>query len=93
MKKDRNCNMAVYPGMMPGYGMGTPMMNNPMMGMPIMGGSTPTTTNTQNNYGTGDLGSLTSQVNSLEQRINRLESIVNGSSYTTNYNPNNFQMM
>lgn len=88
MKKERDCNMAVYPGMMPNFGM------NPMSsyGMPMtFMGETPTT-NTQNNYG-NDLGSLSNQVNSLEQRINRLESIVGGSNYNTNYNPNNFQVM
>ncbi|MBR2840981.1 MAG: hypothetical protein IKF01_03830 [Bacilli bacterium] len=85
MKKERECNMNVYPGMMPSFQMG------PMMGgqMPFMG-SIP---NMQNNYGTGDLGSLTNQINSLEQRVNRLEGIVGSSNYNTNYSPNNFQVM
>ena len=99
MKKDRNCGMNVYPQMMPSYGgMVMPGQMIPMPGA-ISGGipgavsSMPYTTNTQNNYGTNDSSSLSSQITSLEQRVRRLEGIVNGSNYSTNYNSSNYQMM
>lgn len=93
MKKDRNCNMAVYPNMIPNFTgpMPVPMGMESQM-MPSMM-TAPTTTNTQNNYGLSDLGRLSREINSLEQRINRLEAIVNGSNYSTNYNSTNYQMM
>ncbi len=103
MKKDRNCGgYPIYPQMIPSFGgmvmpdqmitmpgnnvMGYP--NNGMMNVP--GGST---TTLQNNYGSSDLSNLTSQVSSLEQRVSRLENLVNNGTYSSNYNTSNYQMM
>ena len=47
----------------------------------------------QNNYGQFDLSNITNQINSLEQRVNRLENLVNNNSYSNNYNSSNYQMM
>lgn len=96
MKKDRNCGMVGivpnYGGVMPGGVIPMPgMMNYPSFGMSnIPNGST---TNTLNNYGSSDLSSLTNQVNSLEQRVSRLENLVNNGSYSNGYNSSNYQMM
>ena len=93
MKKDRNCGMAIYPNMVPNYGgMVMPGQMIPMPGGNFGSGMMPPTTNTQNNYGT-DLSSITNQINSLEQRVSRLENLVNGTGYSTNYNSTNYQMM
>lgn len=81
--------MNIYPNMIPMPNQMFPvnqMMPGNMMGMP-------STTNTQNNYGTSELSSISRQISSLEQRVSRLESIVGGSTYSTNYNPTNYQMM
>ena len=90
MKKDRNCGMAIYPSMVPNYG-GALM---PGQMIPFPGGSynNPYTMNTQNSF-ENDLSIVNSQINSLEQRISRLENMINGSGYSTNYNSNNYQMM
>lgn len=77
MKKDRNCGMNVYPNMMPVI---MPGQMIPMNEMQM----------NQNNYATD---SLSNQINSLQQRISRLENIVNGSNYSSNYNTANYQMM
>lgn len=90
MKKDRNCTMAIYPNMVPNYG--GMIMSDQMMPMPGGYNTGVIPTNTQNNFGT-DLNSITNQINSLEQRVSRLENVVNGTGYSTNYNSNNYQMM
>ena len=77
MKKDRNCGMNVYPNMMPVI---MPGQMIPMNEMQM----------NQNNYATD---SLSNQINSLQQRVSRLENIVNGSNYSSNYNTTNYQMM
>lgn len=96
MKDDRNCgNYPVYPtmygGAMPGplpiSGVNMPM---PMpIGMPSeMYGNMPSF-----NYGS-DNSSLANQLNSLEQRVSKLENMINGSTYSSNsYNTTNYQMM
>ena len=81
MKKDRNCGMNVYPNMMP------VIMPGQMIPMP---GEMNSVQIPQNNYNNN---SLSNQINSLEQRVRRLESIVNGSNYSSNYNSTNYQMM
>ena len=99
MKKDRNCGMGVYPGMMPDYGgMIMPGGVIPMPG--VMNypnsnfGNIPNgSTTTLNNYGSQDLSSITNQINTLEKRVSRLESLVNNGSYSSNYNSSNYQMM
>lgn len=78
MKKDRNCNMSVYPGIMPAFG---------GMMYPGQMGGVPANMAYQDNY--SDYGNLNNKVNSLEQRVTRLENMMNG----TNYNSNNYQMM
>ncbi len=89
MEKERDCTMNMYP-IMPNYGgMAMPGGMVPMGGM-MDGGMMP---NTQFNYGSSDSNSLSSQITSLEQRVRRLENLVNGSNYSTNYNSNNYQMM
>lgn len=102
MKKDRNCGgYPVYPQMVPSFGgvvmpsqmipmPGGNMVNYPsnMMNIP----NSPSTT-TQNNYGYSDLNGITNQINSLEQRVSRLENLVNNGTYSNNYNSSNYQMM
>ncbi len=80
MKKDRDCNMAypVYPQMVPNYG--NVVMPGQIIPMP------------GNNYMTNDLSSINNQINNLEQRITRLENIINKNNYST-YNSSNYQMM
>lgn len=90
MKKDRNCGMAIYPSMVPNFGGMMPGQMIPMPGGNYNG--VPSSISTQNNYGT-DLSSITNQINNLEQRVSRLENLVNGTGYSTNYNSNNYQMM
>lgn len=100
MKKDRNCGgYPIYPQMVPSFGgmvmpgqmipMQGGMINYPNYGMMSVPGSS----TTQNNYGTSDLSNLTNQVNSLEQRVNRLENLVSNGTYSNNYNSSNYQMM
>ncbi len=80
MKKDRDCNMAypIYPQMVPNYG--GVVMPGQMIPMP------------GNNYMANDLSSINNQINNLEQRITRLENIINKNNYST-YNSSNYQMM
>jgi len=84
LKKDRNC-MGVYPQMMPSFngmvmpGEMVPMPGNYMVNVP-----------TQMPNNTSDISTLSNQLNSLEQRVRRLESIVNNGS---NYNSSNYQIM
>ena len=105
MKKERNCGGNAYP-VYPAYN-NMPIMNqgyNPMMaqGMtPMMGQNMmtqgmpnnimmPTTMNTIGN----DYSSLVTQVNSLERRVSRLESIVGSSTnMAPKYNESNYYMV
>ena len=89
MKKDRNCGMNVYPQMMPNYG--GMIMPGQMIPMPGINNSIPYNMTTQN-YETSN-SSLSNQITSLEQRVRKLENIVNGSNYSANYNSSNYQMM
>ncbi len=96
LKKDRNC-MGGY-GMAPNYGMVMPGGVIPMPGVmnyPTSNfGNIPAgMTNTLNNYGSSDLSILSNKINSLEQRVNRLENLVNNGSYSNSYNSSNYQMM
>ena len=97
MKKDRNCGMGNYAGMVPNYGGMVMPGVFPMPGMidyPISGfNNVPNNSTTLNNYGAGDLTNLSNKVNSLEQRINRLENLVNNGTYSNGYNSSNYQMM
>ena len=108
MKKDRNCgcggNQApypvypTYPGMMP-MNQGMPMMNQGVMpimnqGMPnnIMMPTVPNT-NTMTSMNS-DYTTLSNQVNNLERRVSRLESMINSSSnITPKYNDSNYYMV
>lgn len=94
MKKDRNCNMGIMPNyggiIMPGGPMPMPgVMNYPMSGMTNVPGEQ----TILNNYGSSDTQNLTNKINSLEQRINRLENLVNNGTFSNNYNSSNYQMM
>ena len=97
MKKDRNCGMGNYAGMAPNYG-GMVMpgvfpmpgaMNYPLSGYE----NVPNSSTGLNSYGSPDLTNLSNKVNSLEQRINRLENLVNNGTYSNGYNSSNYQMM
>ena len=102
MKKDRNCGGNMYPtyqmnGMMPMQG-GMPMpypMPGPMGNFPMIGANNMTSVNplTQQQINTSDsmISQLQSQVDSLERRVNRLESMMQ--SDTKFSNTSNYQMM
>ena len=75
----------VYPQMVPNFG--GMVMPGEMIPMP---GSYMVNVPTQTSNGT-DSSTLSSQINSLEQRVRRLETIVNNG--TNNYNSSNYQMM
>lgn len=95
MKKDRNCGGMMYPQMVPNFGgvmmpggavpYGGDMNMGNMMNIP--GGFS------SQNYNSPDLNNLMNQVNSLEQRVSRLEGTINNSSFSNNYNSSNYQMM
>lgn len=94
MKEDRNCgNYPVYPAMYGGAMPGPLPISGVNMPMPMPIGM-PTYGNMASfNYG-GDNNSLSSQLNSLEQRVSKLENMLNGTSYSSNsYNTTNYQMM
>ena len=91
MKKDRNWGMGMKMGLVPNYsGMVMPGGVIPMPGAAYPTGGIP---NSLNNYGSTDLSTLSNQLNSLEQRVNRLENLVGNGSYSNNYNSSNYQMM
>ena len=102
MKKDRNCGGNMYPtyqmnGMMPMQG-GMPKpypMPGPMGNFPMMGANNMTSVNplTQQQINTSDsmISQLQTQVDSLERRVNRLESMMQ--SDTKFSNTSNYQMM
>lgn len=96
LKKDRNCGMG-YAGMVPNYGGMVMPGAFPMPGMmsyPTSGfGNVPSSSTNLNNYGSQDYSSLSNQINSLEQRVSRLESLVNNGTYSNSYNSSNYQMM
>lgn len=79
MKKDRNCGMMGYPQIVPGM-------------MPMMPGYVNVPEVNYNNYDSVDTQRINSRLNSLEQRVSKLESIVNNG-YSNNYNSSNYQMM
>ena len=91
MKEDRNCgNYPVYPTMYGGVMPGPLPISGVNMPMPMPIGMP---TETYGNLG-ADNNYLASQLQSLEQRVNKLENMINGSSYSSNsYNTTNYQMM
>ena len=107
LKKERNCgcggNQTPYPvypayGMMPMQGIGNqgmPMqgMMNQGIGMPnnIM---MPTVPNNNNILMNNDYSSLANQVNNLERRVSRLESMMNpNNNMTPKYSESNYYMV
>lgn len=96
LKKDRNCGMGGYNGMIPNYGMVMPGGVIPMPGMmnyPNFNSVPDGINGNYNNYNSSDLSSLSNKVNSLEQRVNRLENLVSNGTYSNSYNSSNYQMM
>ena len=102
MKKERNCGGNAYP-VYPAYN-NMPIMNqvyNPMMtqGMtPMMGQGMPNNImmpTSMNNTSMGnDYSSLATQVNSLERRVSRLESMVgSNTNMTPKYNESNYYIV
>ena len=103
MKKERNCGATPYP-VYPAYPM-MPMMNQgmtPMMGQNMMSNQVmpnnimmPTVPNNNNMSGMNvDYSTLVSQVNNLERRVSRLESMMNSSNnMTPKYNESNYYMV
>ena len=79
MRKDRNCGMMGYPQIVPGM-------------MPMMPGYTNVSDINYDNYDNNSIQRMNNRINSLEQRISKLESIVNNG-YSNNYNSSNYQMM
>ncbi len=94
MKKDRDCGgMAypVYPQMVPNFGgMVMPGQMIPMPGN--MGMGNVPLTSVQSTINSNDLSALSNQISNLEQRVTRLENMVNKTNYN-NYNSSNYQMM
>lgn len=87
MKTDRNCGAyPIYPQMVPNFGGVYPGQMIPMPGASM--GQMTGTTSTQSQ----DTSGLVSQINSLEQRVSKLESIISKGNYN-NYNASNYQMM
>lgn len=109
MKKERNCGCGgsqvpypvypTYPGMMPmNQGIGMPQgvmpIMNQGMGMPnnIMIPTVPNT-NTMPSMN-NDYSALVNQVNNLERRVSRLESMMNSSNnMNPKYNDSNYYMV
>ena len=103
MKKDRNCGMASYPvypmnNMMPMPNqMGMPMMGNMPMGVgPGMATPGIPNPNMMNQGmmmpGMNNESSMSSQLNSLEKRVARLEGMMSANKNST-YSESNFYMV
>lgn len=97
MKKDRNCGVVPYP-IYSGY-QTMPAMPIPNMVAPIPGMMQPNyqidssminTNQAQNN----SIDSIQSQINMLDRRVTKLESMMNSTStYNTNFNDSNYHVM
>lgn len=100
MKKDRNCGMTPYP-VYSGYqtmpAMPIPNMMAPMPGTMI--GQIPTyqmdtTMTTTNQAQNSSIDGLQNQINMLDRRITKLESMVNSTStFNTNFSDSNYHVM
>lgn len=100
MKKDRNCGMTPYP-VYSGYqtmpAMPIPNMMAPMPGAMI--GQMPTyqmdtTMTTTNQTQNSSIDGLQNQINMLDRRITKLESMVNSTStFNTNFSDSNYHVM
>lgn len=88
MKKDRNCSGATPYPIYPNYG---PMPMNPMMAGPMPGYGMPVPTTissgSTSNYN-DELSRLKEQMQNLERRVSRLESMV--SNKTTSFGSNQY---
>ena len=105
MKKERNCGMTGYPiypnypAMMPNQGMNPMMMPNPginPMMMPNQGMSSPVVPNIDiiNNNQDDDLSSMQRQINSLDRRVSRLESMMDSNnSFGSKYTDSNYHVL
>lgn len=98
MKKDRNCGMNPYP-VYPAYQtmptMPVPNMMGPMPGvMPNMQpyGMTTSTIGVQNTQNQS-IDNLERQINMLDRRVTKLETLVNSSSTYNNFNDSNYHVM
>ncbi len=86
VKKDRNCGgYPVYPQMVPNFGP-VPGQVIPMPAYVSQGQMGQT-------YSDGQVSSLSNRLNSLEQRVSNLESMINKGTYSNSYNSTNYQMM
>lgn len=96
-----------YPGMMPNQGMGpmmmpnqamNPMMPNQGMGpmMPNQGMGSPVVPNIDiiNNNQDDDFSSIQRQINNLDRRVSRLESMMDsGNSFGNKYTDSNYHVL
>ena len=100
MKKDRNCGMTPYP-VYSGYqtmpAMPIPNMMAPMPGAMMQQMPTyqmDTTMTTTNQAQNSSIDGLQNQINMLDRRITKLESMVNSTStFNTNFNDSNYHVM
>ena len=95
MKEDRNCgNYPVYPTMYGGVMPGPLPISGVNMPMPMPMGMPTETYGSISSFNYGSDNALANQLNSLEQRVTKLENMINGSTYSSNsYNTTNYQMM
>ena len=100
MKKDRNCGMTPYP-VYSGY-QTMPAMPIPNMMAPMPGAMMPqmptyqmdTTMTTTNQAQNSSIDGLQNQINMLDRRITKLESMVNSTStFNTNFSDSNYHVM
>ena len=88
MKKDRNCGMTPFPMYPPMPN----MMQMPMYQGPIAYDVTSNTTNTMAN--TGSIENLERQINMLDRRVTKLETMMNSTStYSNNFGDSNYHVM
>lgn len=100
MKKDRNCGMTPYP-VYSGYqtmpAMPIPNMMAPMPGAMMQQMPTyqmDTTMTTTNQAQNSSIDGLQNQINMLDRRITKLESMVNSTStFNTNFSDSNYHVM
>ena len=96
MKKDRNCGMNPYP-VYPNYqGMPNMMMPNMMMPnmMPYNMANPMGTTTNIGNIQTQTIDNLERQINMLDRRVTKLETLVNSTStYNSSFNDSNYHVM
>ena len=100
MKKERNCGMTPYP-VYSGYqtmpAMPIPNMMAPMPGAMMQQMPTyqmDTTMTTTNQAQNSSIDGLQNQINMLDRRITKLESMVNSTStFNTNFSDSNYHVM